>query len=353
MNWEDWRERLTLLPDQSMATLADAAGMAASTFRASLMASIAGWRRDPEATSAARGRGAGRPPIVVVTPSDTPAPLLNATAAAILTGRALYLRPSRQGRRFAEAWAALFPGDTRALIRILDPEEKVSGATAGTIAYGADETMEVLAAACGEEPFHPHGDRFSIALLDPGAPCDVEDLVRPLVPWDGRGCLTPRLVGVLTGERGGRERHDFVLQTARRLASALRDAERIAPRSRPPDGLCLALHETFAECRIRGGVVLGPERGTAWSVLVEPAPVLETTPGWRTVRVVPLASAAEFRAFMEPAWSRVEAVGVGATGWGFASTLYAEKAEPLGMMQSPSLARRQSGQPSLLELLAR
>ncbi len=339
---------LASLSDPALDRLAAAADLSPATLRLSLDRSLEGWRRDPGVLDAAPPPSA-RHPLVVVTPADTPAPLLNATACALVLGRELSVRPSSRRRAFAEEWRAFLGEAFPDAVGFTIVEEMGAHAGARVIAYGSDDTMGAIARIIEAESFVAHGDRFSVACLagmhGGQEESAIAGLVRDIVPWDGQGCLTPLLVGVSP---------DGMENVGRLIAERMAAAETLYPRTLPPPEVGAALHESRAACRARGGRVLASPRGTAWTVLMECAPRAEATPGWRSVRLVPVEGPAAFRKLLEPVWPHVEAVGLpGTLGQDCAEhDLFEGRIEVLGWLQSPSFARRQSGNPSLLELLA-
>lgn len=335
------------------------------TWSRSLTSSLEGWRRDPdrladaeETLKAPALRGA-LPSILVITPSDTPAPLLNATIASCALDRPIVLRPSHQHRVFASLWLDRLNQATPAPIRLDDaacPKDFQR-----VIAYGADETMANLSKESANGAFHGHGERTSLAYVeceDAGESARIAVLaaIRDIVVWDGRGCLTPSTVFV-AGDAAS---------FADVLARMLQDAERESPRELPPPGVSLALHAARSDCKMRGGRVLGSPQSTAWTVLHEPAAapdeaaaahdaVLGAALGWRLVRVKSILSWEAFRTAWTPNASRIESIGLAIADERILAARLNElgpRGEILGRMQSPSLARSQSGQPSLLELLS-
>lgn len=348
------------------------AGYSSAAFAESLRRTIAGWRRDPAIVEAAVGTGRGLPPAAILVPSDTPAPLLNALAAAAVTGRALVVRPSSARLAFVEALIHRVAGSSGMEGVSWAPGRDVADLARTcslVLAYGGDETMRHVAATAGTARVALHGDRVSVAIVRIGGPEDARDaaqaIARDIVPWDGNGCLTPRILAVcgVEGRSGGMEAEGGAAAQllAEAIADRLAECEERMPRARPPESVSLAIHGERAACRARGGCVLAPRTGTSWSVLREREAAVQDTSGWRTVRILPVRDPDEFRDRLRKDWPRIEAVGAWPVqgperGPGTvpdeAKALFGDRVEPLGWMQSPSLARRQSGNASLLELLA-
>lgn len=93
-------------------------------------------------------------------------------------------------------------------------------------AYGSDET---LAALRGELPagvvYHPHGHGFGVAVVDASqaGPRAATGLAEDVVPFDQRGCLSPRVALVLGSAEAVR---DFAEGLARELARLGHDVPR-------------------------------------------------------------------------------------------------------------------------------
>jgi hypothetical protein len=210
-------------------------------------------------------------------------------------------------------------------------------------AYGADETLsKVRASLPAQVVFHAHGSGFGVAVVAPSAPSELSAaaaaLARDVVPFDQRGCLSPRVAFVL-GDAG----------TARRFAAAL--AERLAWfAEQVPRGL-LSEEERAAERRYRDLAAYGGEvfAGRDYAVSVgEDAPhePLLMPPVGRHVHVV---STEDFTPRIDGIRHSLTAVGVfGPSALHERVTSVAPRARvsALGKMQRPPLDgpvdRRQS-----------
>jgi hypothetical protein len=153
-------------------------------------------------------------------------------------------------------------------------------ATAGrVIAYGGSDAMADLAQRCSS--FFGFGSKISLAIV--GAEADPRDaalgLARDIALFDQRGCLSVQLV-LTTGDAAA---------LGQELATALAlEAERL-PLGPASLGALAEIRLLREEAALRGAWVaqLPLRQGT---VIVEPpgAPPAPS-PGWRTVRIHPLA----------------------------------------------------------------
>ncbi|MBI3206169.1 MAG: proline dehydrogenase [Myxococcales bacterium] len=144
-------------------------------------------------------------------------------------------------------------------------------------AYGADETLgRVLRRLPHGVVLHAHGSGFGLALVEGAAPGAATALVRDIVPFDQRGCLSPR-VAVVVGTRN--EARAF----ARELADELETRAAAIPLGRLDDA---ALAERV---RVRDTLTYAGEvfaAGPGWVALDDAEQRLVPAPGGRTMVVV-------------------------------------------------------------------
>jgi hypothetical protein len=127
-------------------------------------------------------------------------------------------------------------------------------------AYGSDATLAALRTAFDPGVvFHGHGSGFGVALVGTSErealPEAADALARDVVPFDQRGCLSPRVAIVLGGAELTR---DF----GRLLAASLTEWERRVPRGRLSSG------EMATEVRYRDALAYAIEVLPAGSGIV-------------------------------------------------------------------------------------
>ena len=136
-----------------------------------------------------------------------------AAALALAASARVRVRPSRREPVFARLLAEAAPG----LFEIV-PELAPEPGDA-VYAYGSDETLEAVRASLPSGvAFHAHGAGIGVAVVDsPHATSETaRALARDVVPFDQRGCLSPRaLVFVGTDAEAGA----FAGLVARELAT--------------------------------------------------------------------------------------------------------------------------------------
>lgn len=120
---------------------------------------------------------------------------LRAIAFGLATAPRVFVKPSRRDPVLAELVTAEFSSltrvtDTESALAPLEPGDELH-------VYGHDATVAALAREASSRGlvFRGHGAGFGVALVARSA--DLEKaaaaLARDLVPFDGRGCLSPRL----------------------------------------------------------------------------------------------------------------------------------------------------------------
>lgn len=147
-------------------------------------------------------------------------------------------------------------------------------------AYGSDETMRALSSRLPEGVvLHEHGAGMGIVVTDRKDGNELEstarEIARDVVPFDQRGCLSPRVVLVTSGP----EAAGFV---ARALAEALRELERRIPRG------VLHPEERSQAARFRDAWLLSgdvTDAGSGFVTLDDAARPLAVPPAGRHVHV--------------------------------------------------------------------
>lgn len=184
----------------------------------------------------------------------------------------------------------------------------------------------------------------------------VRAAARDVADWDQLGCLSPHAFYV---ETGGRFAPDHF---AERLAEALAEIETAEPRgSLPPERAAeIATRRSVYEIRaanLNDTQIWSSPDSTAWTVVYEADPDFRVPCGHRFVHVKPVGSVQDALKGLESVRGQVSTVGLSAPGprqmelvttfarWGITRVC------PLGQMQTPPLAWRHDGRPSLGDLL--
>lgn len=313
-----------------MLALAAHSRFSSETFLVSIGRTAQGWERtlpvDPAPNSKAGDRS-----VVAVLPSNSPAPLLTTTVLAWLQDASLTIKPSREDHMFAREWIE-FAGRYLKGLRVKIENDVDVAAFDRAIVYGSDETVAMFRTRFGrDDDFYGFGHRFSVAYVesadDIGAAADRA--AADIVTWDQTGCLSPQTIFVRDRSHGAEE-------FARALAKSLCAFESRCPRKIPENATSLAIRALRADVAMReAGRVFASEKGTSWSVLYDPEPVLEATPLHRTVWVRGVRDQAELIGILEPHRAHLEIIGVE----GLEKPLVGFESVSLGEMQSPPLPR--------------
>lgn len=130
---------------------------------------------------------------------------LRALAWSLATAPQVFVRPSRRDPALANMLAAHMPE-----VELVDRLEPSTGDVAHL--YGSDETLAKVVAGFpnGVRSFC-HGSGFAVAVVDNRDSYAARDLARDLVVFDGRGCLSPRVVFALKRDNFGEELHQALL----------------------------------------------------------------------------------------------------------------------------------------------
>lgn len=277
-------------------------------------------RYTPEALAALHNtRWEGRA-VRVVLAATVPLAPLRAVALPLLQGaRAVWVKPSRRqpeiARRVVEALAA------QGL-----PVNLGDGEAQAVIAYGRDETLEVLARALpATVDFEGHGHGFGAVVLAGWGGDTAAGLARDVAAYDQHGCLSPQVVLCVSDAPG--------------LALALHHAlEEIAlrwPRAPMDNGVGAGVWQWLGVQSALGATVL---RGECHAVTLWPHAGMQASPGARNIAVVPVRDLDEARALLSPHAGFLSTVGTDVPGdlrWrpeGFAGRVSA-----VGEMQDPPL----------------
>jgi len=252
-------------------------------------------------------------PVLLKSPSSEP---LFAPAFVRLLTR---LEPELEAAIAAIAWRG---GDTLLEAPVLDRATTV-------LVYGDQETVDsVEARACGR--CVKYGPRTSLALVDAESdlPTVAAGLVRDICLFDQRGCLSIQAV-YTDGDAGA-------LATA--LAAELEHRAREWPAG-PLDPIAAAgVQQLRMEATTRGlhQPALPLATGT---VVVEPLPVFQPSPGLRTIRVHPVARLADVPVSLEIWNGRLQGAALaGDRAWALESALAAlgiSRCAAPGSLQSP------------------
>ncbi len=273
------------------------------------------------------------PRCVVVLSANVCTAALRALAVAAATAPEVLARPSRRDPVVAELLARALADDPRFEGRIELIESIGRGAPGDELhAYGTDETIAALRAEAGPDVVvRGHGAGMGVAIV--GADADVaaaaEGLAADVVPFDQRGCLSPRAALV----EGPPER-------AEALAGALHEALERAALRVPRGPLGGAIRAEIAMYRATMEAIGAFREGGGGGVGLDPAPrALLVPPAARVVHVAPASAegAAALLAPWAPAITALGAAGAGPLLDAARDLLPRARRSPLGRMQRPPL----------------
>jgi hypothetical protein len=293
-------ERRDLDPALARLCRLSPAGLAAG-----LEAVLGGVRREAAGALFARARPSEEGPILAVLAGNLPGLAVQPLLPALAVRRPILLKSPSAEPLFAPAFvaalarreprlapaiaAATWPGGDEAI------ENGVLARAATVLAYGGGEAIEDLRQRAAGRVI-AYGPKTSLAVVgaevDPAAVAD--GLARDVALFDQRGCLSIAAVYVAGGD-DGRAR-----ALGEALAAALaRYAVRWPPGPEAPP-VYAAVQQLRATAEMRG--LLLPLPISAGTVVLEPEPALQPTPGLRTVRLHPLADLARLPGVLA-AWS--------------------------------------------------
>jgi len=211
----------------------------------------------------------------VILPANVFIAAHRAIALALAASPRVQVRPSRREPHLARLLAEAAPG----LFEIV-PEIRAAPGD-HVWAYGGDTSLDAVRTAlpAGVE-LHAQGPGYGVAVID-AAHVSAETataLAADIVPFDQRGCLSPR-VALVAGTHGDAERF------AELVAAALTDASRRVPLGRL-DAAELADARAFRDAHAYAGT---PFEAGSGVVIVAPAERWALAPVGRNLVVVPCA----------------------------------------------------------------
>jgi hypothetical protein len=253
---------------------------------------------------------------------------LRALAFARACAREVVMRPSSREPFFARGLVHELADSSVTL----DEELRVEAIANGEIhVYGRDETVaSVRARACGGVIVRGHGTGLGVALVGAGDEvAAAADVARDVVPFDQRGCLSPRIALVL----GDRAR---ALRFAGAMSSALARWQDDVPRGELTD------EERAESARYRGTMAFAGELFDGPEHAVGVAEGVTLPPPGRHVHVVPCATEADVVRAIAPHARYVAALGASEELGAALVTALAEivpraRRSRLGRMQRPPL----------------
>jgi len=269
--------------------------------------------------------------VAIVLSANVCTAAVRALALGLAGSDMIVVKPSRRDAVLAERLAGALPWarlvtTTDEALDALEPGDELH-------VYGSDATIDALerpAAARGAR-LRAHGTGFGVALVededDLGLAAD--DLARDLVPFDGRGCLSPRLALV-----DGSPARARAFAAALHVALSLR-GERV-PRGPLGDAerSTLALHRRSLE--LVGEVFEGPHH----LIGLDPAPLAASpAPAHRALTVYPATEGSAARLLAGLA-RYVTTLGAGSEGRlvrAVGPLVPAARRARLGEMQRPPL----------------
>jgi len=250
-----------------------------------------------------------------------------AVAVALAASAHVSVRPSRREPVLAELlWEA-----TGELFHLTD--ELAPAAGDHVWAYGREETLHELRENLPPGTFlHAHGPGIGVAVLQPrddgrDIPSAARALAEDVVPFDQRGCLSPRLA-LVAGNRAAAEAF------ARELGAALAAAEKRVPR-----GL-LEREEAADVTRYRDALTYAlrvSPAGQGWVSLDVEGKLLLVPPVGRNVHVLRVDALEPALTELAPAITAIGLAGPSAVQECVARIVPRARLSALGRMQSPPL----------------
>lgn len=248
---------------------------------------------------------------------------LRALSIAVASADAVVVRPSSREPYFTRA---LVHELADPLVRV-DEALDVAAVTRGEIhVYGRDETIDAIRArARANVPVRGHGTGMGVAVVRGDDMARAASLVaRDVVPFDQRGCLSPRVV-LVSGDAGRASAF------GRALAAELERFRTAVPRG------FLTEAEGAEAARYIGTMTFAGELfgGAAYAVGV--GEELTVPPVGRHVHVIPFGSEDDAVRALTPIARFVAAVGHDAPLGALMPLLARARASALGDMQRPRL----------------
>ena len=262
---------------------------------------------------------------------------LRALALAVATAPAVVVKPSRRDPVLAALLVEALAADPA----FLAAEGTISLSRAREVdprpgdelhVYGSDESIAALTARLAPGVVvRAHGSGLGLAVVSASASLEEAAflLARDVVPFDQRGCLSPRFALV---EGGAPRAEDF----ASALDDALASAGRRVPRGLLDDDDRHALALYAATMEAVGSITLGPHHAVGF----DPAPrALTLPPAARVVHVVPLEArdAVSLVAPLARLVTTLGRAGDGALAEAVSALAPGARLASLGAMQRPPL----------------
>lgn len=200
----------------------------------------------------------------VILPANVFIAAHRAVALALAASPHVFVRPSRREPHFAALLAAAVPD-----LFVITPQ--IQPASGDHVwAYGGETSLEAIRSSLPPEvQLHAQGPGYGVAVIE-AAHIDAETataLAADIVPFDQRGCLSPR-AALVEGTRADAERF------AALVASALTEAAEATPRGRV-DAAELADARAFRDAHAYAGPLFSA--GPGWVAVTEkrwhPAPI--------------------------------------------------------------------------------
>jgi hypothetical protein len=243
---------------------------------------------------------------------------LRALCLAAATAPIVHVRCSTREEVFAPALIAACDPELRETLRLVDRIEARAGDEVHL--YGSDESIASMRAGLAAGVVvHAHGTGIGVAVAWEGREEDARALARDVVPFDQRGCLSPRIAFVRDNARG----------FARALAAALRTLSEAVPRGR------LHREELAQEARFRDtAAVVGEvfDAGPGQVALVREA--LLIAPTGRNMAVV---QCDDPERILRPVAHHVAAIGLSGEGEAVRRACPGARVTAIGSMQRPLL----------------
>jgi hypothetical protein len=265
--------------------------------------------------------------------------LLKSASAEPLFTPALVRGLTRRLPALAEGIAALtWPGGDRRLeLPLLEAARQV-------VAYGDSAALADLRGRAAGEVLD-YGPKLSLAVIgaeiEPAAV--AAGIARDIALFDQRGCLSVQAV-LTAGDP---------TTLAEALAAALAERATAWPPGEPAPVAAAQVHQLRAEAQMRG-LWLADLPLRVGTVLLEPLPELQPSPGLRTVRIHPLPDLRQLQLMVAPWRGRLQGAALaGSDAWALAgelATLGVSRCAPPGELQSPDASWHNGGRDLLLSL---
>lgn len=260
---------------------------------------------------------------------------LRAFALAVATSEQVFLRPSRRDPVVTELLVRALSEDAEfsssgSVLKMVEAIRPESGDEVHL--YGSDESITSITTGLPEGVVvRAHGTGMGIAVIGPDLDIDsaADAVARDVVPFDQRGCLSPRFVFV---EGDALRAETFALALHASLAAY---SERI-PRGLVDAGLQAEISQYRATMEAIGSYWFGPSYGVGFDATPR---ALVLPPAARIVHVV-VMDAQHMPTLLAPWIRHVTAVGVDDEGHLAAATMKSvpdARRSPLGRMQRPLL----------------